>query len=96
MISYLINSLINIIFLPIFIGMMIGLPFYRIFKAKDKKKETIWWLKSASVLIVFFIAPIALTLFFTIEGDGKGIIAGLGLCVLLAKVGLGLIDVMEN
>ncbi|WP_310877092.1 hypothetical protein [Priestia megaterium] len=96
MISYLLNSLINIIFLPVFAGLMIGLPFYRIFKANDRKKEIKWWLKSALVLIIFFIAPIALTFFFLVENDTKGIIAGLGLCILLAKVGLGVIDVMEN
>ncbi|TPF17990.1 hypothetical protein [Priestia megaterium] len=96
MISYLLNSLINIIFLPVFAGLMIGYPFYKIYKAKDKKKEVTWWLKSTLVLIVFFIAPIVLTFFFLTENDTKGIIAGLILCVLLAKVGLGVINTMED
>lgn len=96
MISYLLNSLINIIFLPVFACCMVGYPFYRVFTAKDKRKEIAWWLKSALVLVMFFVAPIALTFFFLVENDTKGIIAGLGLCVLLAKVGLGIIDVMEN
>ncbi|MGG0308372.1 hypothetical protein ABEY43_06840 [Priestia megaterium] len=96
MIAYLLNSLINIIFLPVFACTMIGYPFYRIYKAEDKKKEIRSWAKYSLVLVIFFIFPIALTFFFLIENETKGIIAGLILCVLLAKVGLGVIDKMED
>ncbi len=96
MISYLLNSLINTIFLPVFACMLVGYPFYRMFTAKDKKKEITWWMKSALVLIIFFIMPIALTFFFIMEDDGKGIIAGLILCVLLAKIGLNITEKMSD
>ncbi|WP_425203672.1 hypothetical protein [Priestia megaterium] len=66
------------------------------FTAKDKKKEIVSWLKIALIFLVFFIAPIALTFFFMMEKDTTGAIAWFILCIIMAKIGLAIIDAIED